>query len=278
MESKLFHCAYLNMADPIDKPRQSRVKRPTAKLTDVNNLQQPALSFQRAAVEAERARLQLEEATAHPSPVLPPSSPPATSSRATSPVVIERLSEPPLDPVPARSKRPIILSDDEDDEVSESRRRTNGNPKTKGNGECYTGLNSQILTNLVIIASTTVPVGGKRPAPSDDEGNEEPESQKRRKDDSKGKGEYRSSSSLSTSTDMLTVAAMDEDGMYRDVTVLDIGDEAETKRKVDPTADIKHFFGEPFSLEGHGKKKRRLCKTCQYVTLNCSSFLLSHQS
>ena len=68
------------MADPIDKPRQSCVKRPTAKLTDVNNLQQPALSFQQAAVEAERARLQLEEATAHPSPVLPSSSPPATSS------------------------------------------------------------------------------------------------------------------------------------------------------------------------------------------------------
>jgi len=40
------------MADPIDKPHQSRVKRPATKLTDINNDQQPALSFQCAAVEA----------------------------------------------------------------------------------------------------------------------------------------------------------------------------------------------------------------------------------
>ena len=60
-------------------------------------------------------------------------------------------------------------------------------------------------------------------------------------------GEYLSSSNLQT----LTETAIDEDGMYHNVTVLDIGDETETKKKVDPTADIKHFFGEPFGLEGH---------------------------
>jgi hypothetical protein len=126
------------------------------------------------------------------------------------------------------SKRLIILSDDKDVEVSESRRR---------NGECYTGSNSQMLTDL-IIASSMVPVGGKRLVPSGDKGDEEPESQKRRKDDSNGEGEHWSSSNPPTSTDMLIVAAMDED----DVTVLDIGDEEDAKWKVDPTADIKHFF------------------------------------
>ena len=139
----------------------------------------------------------------------------------------------------------------------------------QGNVFPYTGLSLLVMT---------VPVGGKQLAPSDDEGNEEPKSQKRRKDDSKGKGEYQSSSSLLMSTDMLTVAAMDKDGMYHDVAILDIGNKAKAKRKVDPTMDIKHFFGEPFSLEGHRKKKCHLCKTCQYITLNCSSFFLSHQS
>jgi len=126
------------MTDPIDKPHQSHIKWPIAKLTDVNNLQQSALSFQQAAVEAEQARLQLEETTAHSSPVLPSSGPPATSSHATSPVMTECSSEPSLDPVSAQSKWPIILGNDEDDEVSKSCRQTKDNSKTKDNSECYT--------------------------------------------------------------------------------------------------------------------------------------------
>lgn len=69
---------------------------------------------------------------------------------------------------------------------------------------------------------------------------------------------------LRTLTYILIIAVMDQDGMYHDVTVLDIGDEA--KKKPDPTADVKHFFGEPFSLDMHGKKKRRFCKICKYVS------------
>jgi len=104
----------------------------------------------------------------------------------------------------------------------------------------------------------------KQAAPKDDD-NEEPEIQKRRKDGSKSEfWVYIVSVNI-----MLTIAATDEDGMYLDVNIFDIGDEANTKKKVDPTADIKHFFGEPFSLEGHGKRKRRICNICQYV-FNCS--------
>jgi hypothetical protein len=91
------------------------------------------------------------EATVPSAQFLPPSSP-STPTYATSPVVTECSLEPPLDPVPMGSKQLIILSNDENDEASESRRR---------NSECYTGSNSQILTELLIIACSTVPVGRK---------------------------------------------------------------------------------------------------------------------
>jgi hypothetical protein len=55
---------------------------------------------------------------------------------------------------------------------------------------------------------------------------------------------------------------MDDNGMYHDVNVNDIG-KNHTAKKDDPTADIKHFFSEPFSLDGHGKKKRRHCNICR---------------
>jgi hypothetical protein len=99
------------MTEPVDRPRQSRIKCPTAKLTDLNNLQQPALSFQRAAVEAERVRLQQDvDPPSQPNSSLPPSSPFAASTgstRPTSPIVTERSSE---QPASAGGKRPFVLS------------------------------------------------------------------------------------------------------------------------------------------------------------------------
>jgi hypothetical protein len=54
---------------------------------------------------------------------------------------------------------------------------------------------------------------------------------------------------------------VDENGMYKDINVIDIDqDDSSDKKKIDPTADVKHFFTEPFSCEGHGKKKQRKCK------------------
>ena len=113
------------MTDPIDRPRPSRVKCPTAKLADVNNLQQPALSFQRVAVEAERLRLQQDaEIALPPNSSLPPSSPSATSTRPTSPVATGHSSEPSINTVPLGSKRSIVLSDDENDEEIRSHKRS----------------------------------------------------------------------------------------------------------------------------------------------------------
>ena len=60
----------------------------------------------------------------------------------------------------------------------------------------------------------------------------------------------------------------DGDGMYHDMTIFNIGDTPEAMKKLDPTADVKRFFTDPFSLEGHGKKKRCHCKICQYVPSN----------
>jgi hypothetical protein len=52
--------------------------------------------------------------------------------------------------------------------------------------------------------------------------------------------------------------------MYKDVRVIEISEDPDgpaRKKKVDPTADIKHFFSDPFVLEDH-KKKRRHCDIC----------------
>jgi len=113
------------MTDPIDRPCPSRVKRPTAKLADVNNLQQPALSFQHVAVEAERLWLQQDtEIALPPNSSLPPSSPSATSTCPTSPVATGHSSEPSINTVPLRSKRLIVLSDDENDKEIRSHKRS----------------------------------------------------------------------------------------------------------------------------------------------------------
>jgi hypothetical protein len=49
--------------------------------------------------------------------------------------------------------------------------------------------------------------------------------------------------------------------MYKDVHIIEIDEEPVHKKKIDPTADIKHFFSEPFIPEG-SKKKRRHCEIC----------------
>jgi hypothetical protein len=229
------------MTEPVDRPRQSRIKRPTAKLTDLNNLQQPALSFQRAAVEAERVRLQQDvDPPSQPNSSLPPSSPFAASTgstRPTSPIVTERSSE---QPASAGGKRPFVLSDDEFDD------------RTK---RCKRGKPSVILT--------------------DDEEYEKSESSKQTKGNPRANSEYRGSLQSQTFAYILAIAT-NEDGMYHDVTVLDIGDEPE--KKLDPTADVKQFFDEPFSLEGHGKRKRRFCKICKYVSQMFDLDVLPHRS
>ena len=113
------------MTDPIDRPRPSRVKCPTAKLANVNNLQQPALSFQRVAVEAERLQLQQDaEIALPPNSSLPPSSPSATSTRPTSLVATGHSSEPSIHTVPLGSKQSIVLSDDENDGEIKSHKRS----------------------------------------------------------------------------------------------------------------------------------------------------------
>ena len=50
--------------------------------------------------------------------------------------------------------------------------------------------------------------------------------------------------------------------MYIDVNVDDITGTDAINKKIDPTADVKHFFSEPFILEGQ-KKKRRHCNICR---------------
>ena len=62
--------------------------------------------------------------------------------------------------------------------------------------------------------------------------------------------------------------------MYLDVNVNDIGEKHRAKR--DPTADIKQFYSEPFSMDGHGKKKRRHCNICRFVFYNIQIFIFSH--
>ena len=51
--------------------------------------------------------------------------------------------------------------------------------------------------------------------------------------------------------------------MYKDVNVIDIEDGL-IRKKTDPTEDVKNFFTDPFSCEGH-KKRRRQCKICKWV-------------
>ena len=49
--------------------------------------------------------------------------------------------------------------------------------------------------------------------------------------------------------------------MYKDVSVIEIGEDPPPKKKIDPTADVKHFFSDSFVLEGQ-KKGRRHCEIC----------------
>ena len=63
--SEIATAAHLEADDAVNALlRQSRVSRPTAKLIDVNNYEKAALTFQRAAVAAEIARVEAVEASA----------------------------------------------------------------------------------------------------------------------------------------------------------------------------------------------------------------------
>ena len=75
---------------------------------------------------------------------------------------------------------------------------------------------------------------------------EKSDSPKQTKGNPKANGEYRTS--LQITLAYISMIATNEDGMYRNITVLDIGDILE--KKPGSTADVKHFFSEPFSLEG----------------------------
>ena len=60
-------------------------------------------------------------------------------------------------------------------------------------------------------------------------------------------------------------SAVDEDGMLNNVQVISIDDENDAiKKKINPTADVKHFF-ELISHEGNDKKKRSACNSCTFV-------------
>jgi len=56
---------------------------------------------------------------------------------------------------------------------------------------------------------------------------------------------------------------IDDDGMYANMNVLDIGTTAPVKQKIDTTADIKRFFSNPFTQTG-SNKKRQQCLICEY--------------
>ena len=63
--------------------------------------------------------------------------------------------------------------------------------------------------------------------------------------------------------------------MYLDVNVNNIGENHTAKK--DPTADIKQFYSDLFSMDGHGKKKRRHCNFCRFVYYDIHVFtILSH--
>ena len=55
--------------------------------------------------------------------------------------------------------------------------------------------------------------------------------------------------------------AVNKDGMYMDVNVIEISKDPEPKKKINPTADIKHFFSDSFIIDGH-KKRQRCCNLC----------------
>ena len=55
--------------------------------------------------------------------------------------------------------------------------------------------------------------------------------------------------------------AVNKDGMYMDINVIKISEDPEPKKKIDPTIDIKHFFLDPFILDGH-KKRQHCCNLC----------------
>lgn len=107
--------------------RQSRVTRPTAKLIDGNNHEKPALTFQRAAVAAEIARVATEAIQANPSQSTPSPSPQPTvsslelsaTSHDPSPSTSNPTQEERSKSIRGKNKRNIIVSSDDSEDEPE---------------------------------------------------------------------------------------------------------------------------------------------------------------
>jgi hypothetical protein len=129
--------------------RQSRVTCPTAKLIDGNNHEKLALTFQRAAVAAEIARVEAVEALAlaaseslsspsiSPQPTLSESvvstREPSAASREPSPSASNPKHDQNSQVIRGKNKRPIILSSDDDEPDGNARQKKS---KTTQNSIC----------------------------------------------------------------------------------------------------------------------------------------------
>ena len=110
-----------------DIQRQPRITRPTAKL--INNGEKAPLTFQRAAVAAETARLEAAlKAQTTPSS---PSPSPLAFTQQSSDTNAETDDQ---ESIPAGSKRQIIISDDESSIEGGSEQKKRQKKKLKGNG------------------------------------------------------------------------------------------------------------------------------------------------
>ena len=117
--------------------RKPRITRPTAKL--INNGEKAPLTFQRAAVAAETARLQAVKAQTQPtaaSEFSPPSSPLAFSQQpsASDTNLNEESDDQEFNPAGTRSKRHQIDSDSDDKSSIEGGTEQKKRKKLKGKG------------------------------------------------------------------------------------------------------------------------------------------------
>jgi len=60
---------------------------------------------------------------------------------------------------------------------------------------------------------------------------------------------------------------IDDDGMYADVNVLDIGTTAPVKQKIDAMADIKRFFSNPLHRQAVIKKDSNVLSASTTISL-----------
>jgi hypothetical protein len=124
------------------EPCQPQITRPAAKLIDVNNLEQAALTFQRVAVAAKKTHVEASSSHAtvsHVTPVLPGSQPLTQSLQATpsSSLVSTRQPSPSdesYDSFPTGSKRTLVFSSD-DEAPSRQKKAMRTSTSTRPNGK-----------------------------------------------------------------------------------------------------------------------------------------------